>query len=100
MKKKFLTTAIAFIIFASANAQTNVRQENQGTRTENGVQSGELTKREQRRIEHQQENVQKLENKAKKDGVVTDKEQARINAAQNRSSRSIARKKHNGRDGN
>ncbi|MBI5858799.1 MAG: hypothetical protein HZB42_14300 [Sphingobacteriales bacterium] len=100
MKKKFLSAAIAFVIFAGAHAQTNVRQDNQENRTENGVQSGELTRREQRRIDHQQENVQKLENKAKKDGVVTDKEQARINAAQNRSSRSIARKKHNGRDSN
>lgn len=98
MKKKFLSATIAFLFITAANAQTNVRQENQEKRTENGVQSGELTSREQKRIEHQQANVQRLENKAKKDGVVTNKEQARINAAQNRASRNIARKKHNRRD--
>jgi hypothetical protein len=100
MKFKFVLTVIASVFIMNVQAQTNVRQNNQETRTENGVESGELTKGEQRRIEHQQENVQKLENKAKKDGTVTNKEQARINAAQNRSSRSIARKKHNGRDSN
>jgi hypothetical protein len=100
MKLKIALTLLAAVCIMQAKAQTNVRQENQENRTENGVNSGELTKREQRRIEHQQQNVQRLENKAKKDGVVTSREQARINAAQNHSSRSIARKKHNKRDSN
>jgi uncharacterized protein YlxW (UPF0749 family) len=100
MKFKLALTVIASVFIMNAQAQTNVRQDNQKDRTENGVQSGELTNREQKRIEHQQANVQKLENKAKKDGTVTNKEQARINAAQNRTSRSIARKKHNRRDEN
>ncbi|MCX6317166.1 MAG: hypothetical protein NTW29_07735 [Bacteroidetes bacterium] len=98
MKWKIVCTVLALTCMMQSKAQTNVRQENQEQRTENGVNSGELTKREQRRIEHQQENIQRLENKAKKDGEVTAREQARISAAQNRASRSIARKKHNGRD--
>jgi hypothetical protein len=100
MNLKFALTIIVTALLVQAKAQTNVRQNNQETRTENGVNSGELTKREQRRIEHQQQNIQRLENKAKKDGQVTAKEQARINVAQNRASRSIARKKHNKRDSN
>jgi hypothetical protein len=35
-----------------------------------------------------------MENRAKTDDVVTDKERARIGAAQNRASRHIARQKH------
>jgi uncharacterized membrane protein YebE (DUF533 family) len=35
-----------------------------------------------------------MEDRAKSDGVVTNKERARIGAAQNRASRHIAREKH------
>lgn len=100
MKQKFLLAAIAFLFFATANAQVNKRQQNQQARTKQGVKSGEITKHEAKRIHTQQKHVQHIETKAKSDGVVTKKEKAKLKVAQNRSSRSIYRKKHNKRDRN
>ena len=100
MKQKLMGLTIAFLFFATANAQVNVRQQNQKDRTKQGVKSGELTNREVNRIKTQQKHVQHLENKTKSDGVVTKKEKVKLNAAQNAASSSIYRKKHNKRDKN
>lgn len=70
------------------------RQANQEARIQQGVQSGQLTQREATRLEKGQERVQKMEDKAKADGVVTKKERARIQHAQNVQSRHIAKQKH------
>ena len=70
------------------------RQDNQEARIQQGVQSGQLTQREAARLEKGQERVQKMEDKAKADGVVTKKERARIQHAQNVQSRHIAKQKH------
>jgi len=70
------------------------RQENQEKRIERGVDSGQLNAAEAARLNKQQENINKMENKAKADGVVTKKERARIGHAQDRTSRHIARQKH------
>jgi len=70
------------------------RQANQEARIQQGVQSGQLTQREAARLEKGQERVQKMEDKAKADGVVTKKERARIQHAQNVQSRHIAKQKH------
>jgi hypothetical protein len=53
-----------------------------------------LTGKEAARLEKGQEHVQKVEDKAKADGVVTKKERARIQQAENVQSRHIARQKH------
>ena len=70
------------------------RQANQEARIQQGVQSGQLTQREAARLEKGQERVQKMEDKAKADGVVTKKERARIQHAQDVQSRHIAKQKH------
>jgi hypothetical protein len=70
------------------------RQANQEKRIEQGVQSGELNKKEAARLEKGQAHVQKMENKAVADGKVTNKEKERIEHAQNVQSRRIAREKH------
>ena len=70
------------------------RQANQEARIQQGVQSGQLTQREAARLEKGQERVQKMEDKAKADGVVTKKERARIQHAQNVQSLHIAKQKH------
>lgn len=70
------------------------RQVNQEQRIEKGVESGQLNEREAARMNKQQDRVEKMEDKAKADGVVTNKERAKIGAAQNRTSRNIAREKH------
>jgi hypothetical protein len=58
------------------------------------VASGQLTRRETRRLEHQQAAIDKAEDKAKADGSVSAQERRRLTHAQNHASRSIARQKH------
>ena len=58
------------------------------------AEDGQLNEREANRLNRQQEQVNKMEDGAKSDGVITKKERARISAAQNRASRHIAREKH------
>ena len=82
-----------------AYAQTNTpmidqRQANQEKRIDQGIASGQLNEREANRLNKQQEHVNKMEARAKSDGVMTKKERARIVAAQDRASRHIAREKH------
>lgn len=82
---------------ALAQAETPVidqRQANQEKRIDQGIVSGQLNEREANRLNKQQEHVNKIEDKAKADGVVTKGERARINHAQDRASRHIAREKH------
>ena len=95
----FAVTAMALLVtgMAYAKAETRVidqRQANQEQRIDQGVASGQLNKREANRLNKQQKHINKVEGRAKSDGVVTRKERARINAAQNRASRHLAREKH------
>ena len=53
-------------------------------RIDQGVASGQLNEREANRLNKQQEHVNKIEDKAKSDGVVTKKERAKIEHVQNR----------------
>ena len=62
------------------------------------MQSGELTARETGTLARQQARIQAHENRAGADGVVTARERARLSAQQDHASRSIYRRKHNGRD--
>ncbi|THJ24879.1 MAG: hypothetical protein CAF45_003555 [Nitrospira sp. CG24E] len=100
MKRVLLTvTAMTLLMTGVAYAETETpaidqRQANQEQRIDQGVASGQLNKREANRLNRQQRHINKIEDKAKSDGVVTKKERARIGAAQNRASRHLAREKH------
>ncbi len=113
MIKKLSTVAAAVLAFAtfSVAAQggaasapgTNTpridqRQANQEKRIDQGVASGELTKREARRMNRQQAAVNKAEDKAKADGTVTAQERRQLTKAQNATSRSIRRQKHDAQE--
>jgi hypothetical protein len=74
------------------------RQAKQEQRIDQGIASGELTKREAHRLEHQQAAINKAEDKAKADGSVTAKERKRLTHAQNHASRNIYRQKHDRQD--
>jgi uncharacterized protein YlxW (UPF0749 family) len=100
MKLKLTFVLIAFLGVMNAKAQVNARQKNQKERAVQGAQSGELTKREAKRIKEQQENVNDYEAKLRSDGELSKKDKAKLDAAQDRTSRSIYRKKHNKRDRN
>lgn len=101
MKLKNIVTALCVSVLAlPALAQTastpriDQRQANQQQRIEQGVQSGALTQQEAARLQHGQEHVQNIENKATADGKVTAKERARIEHAQDVQSKRVYRQKH------
>jgi hypothetical protein len=102
---KFKTSIAALVIAAlpaMAFAQTTTpatpridqRQAEQQKRIDQGVKSGELTRRETAKLEKGQAKVQRMEAKAKADGVVTAKERKQIAREQNKQSKRIAREKH------
>jgi opacity protein-like surface antigen len=99
MFKKVLLASILVAATSSASfAWTPVidaSQNAQGHRIYDGVQSGQLTYGETRSLVKGQIHVQRLENRAKSDGVVTIGERARIRTAQVVQSARIFRKKHN-----
>jgi hypothetical protein len=75
----------------------NERQKNQRARIRQGVQSGELTKGEARKLRQEQKTIQAEKQMAKADGKVTPAERAQMRKDQNKASRDIYRLKHNNR---
>lgn len=96
MKKILLTVSAMTLLMtemAFAEAETPVidqRQMNQEQRIDQGIANGRLNERGANRLNAQQEHVNKMEERAKSDGVMTKMERARIGVAQNRASRHIA----------
>ncbi|MBX7219247.1 MAG: hypothetical protein K1Y36_04820 [Blastocatellia bacterium] len=90
-----LVTTFALPALAQNTPKVDKRQKNQQQRINQGVQNGELTKREARHLEKHEAKLQAKETKAKSDGVVTPEERARLQKAENRNSRKIYRRKHN-----
>ena len=98
-----ISTLLATLSLAAQAQQTNTprvdqRQANQERRIDQGVAAGSLSASEAAHLERQQDRVDHMENRAKSDGQVTRRERAKLHAAQDHSSRTIARKKHNGRE--
>jgi hypothetical protein len=89
--------SILAVTVAYAQADTpriDQRQANQEQRIEKGLAGGHLTEREANRLSNQQERINRMEDRAKSDGVVSKKERKTLHAAQDRSSRKIAHQKH------
>jgi len=96
---KSLAVAVSLLVAGTALAQTgtpgiNERQENQKARIEQGVKSGELTRREAGKLRAEQRAIRAEKRLAKADGVVTPAERAKIRRDQRRASRDIYRQKH------
>ena len=70
------------------------RQEKQDERIERGIEKGQITKKEARRLEKGQEHVEDLEEKARRDGKVTKDEKRRIEKAQDKQSQQIQKQRH------
>ena len=101
LRVMFLALAAATMTasLAAANPATpriDRREVRQHVRIHEGVRSGELTRGEARSLRVGQRHVNRMERRAKSDGVVSMRERARINHAQNHQSRRIYRLKHNG----
>jgi len=105
---KTLTAVAISLAFAAfgASAQTaaaapgantpriDQRQANQEKRIDQGIASGQLTKRETRRLEKEQAHINRAEDKAKADGSVTAKERKHLTKMQNKASKDIYHQKH------
>jgi hypothetical protein len=74
--------------------RVDAREKVQKERIKEGVKSGELTRREARRLAAEQKKIRVDEAKAKSDGKVTARERAKLNKQLNKASRDIARQKH------
>ena len=102
MFKKIALAAAALVSLSGVFAATaaagtpglDQRQENQAQRIRQGVQSGELTHPEARRLVHGQRELRRDERAAKADGVVTGRERAQLQREASQQSRRIHRQKH------
>lgn len=93
-----LGLAMLSLSVAAGTPVADERQQNQDERIDAGVASGEITKREEARLDAQQERIDDKEARIKSDGVVTKRERARLQRSENRASRNIARQKHDRQD--
>ncbi len=88
-----LTLALAGIA-AGGTPNADARQAHQRERIEQGVASGELTRAETRRLAAGQVHLNRVEERAKADGVVTGRERVHLHHEAQQQSRRIHRQKH------
>jgi hypothetical protein len=98
------TLAILALVLINCSAiqagEVLVRENNQQSRINQGIQSGELTPFEASQLEHAQNRIEKHRAKALSDGKLTWNERARLHHEQKVQSRKIFKFKHNRRDVN
>ncbi len=83
-----------------ATPRVDQREANQQARIEAGVASGQLNRREARRLEREQAQIRAAERHAKADGVVTPRERRQIERMQKQASANIHAEKHDGQGAN
>jgi uncharacterized membrane protein YebE (DUF533 family) len=94
MNKLIFSLALVAAIATASHAQANKRQAVQKARIVEGVQSGDLTRREAAKLAAEQANIKATKQAAKADGVVTPVEKAVIAQKQNRADRHIRKEKN------
>ncbi|MBL7943735.1 MAG: hypothetical protein JNM00_13260 [Flavobacteriales bacterium] len=98
--KKILTTLLILLAVQLTYAQSNhgredKRQKAQRARIRDGVKDGDITRGEQMALNAQQRKVKRMEVKFQRDGIITPAEKLKLERAQDRANRNIARKKNN-----
>lgn len=78
---------------ASADREDK-RQVRQRARIHEGVRSGELTHDEAKKLRAGERRIRRMERRAEADGIVTEKEAAKLERAQDRMSDKIHQEKH------
>jgi hypothetical protein len=104
MKSHRIAIATALLLGVSSfavlrAAEVDQRQEKQQDRIEQGEKSGELTNKEAKHLEKEHKAIGKeiKADRAANGGKLTKEEKKDINQQQNKESKQIYRKKHNGR---
>lgn len=101
--KKVAALIFPVLVVFSVNAladRGDVRQDRQAERIAQGVSSGELTKKETKRLINQQRSIARTEKRFKSDGIYTRKERAIVEAKQDKASAAIYAQKHDRQDRN
>lgn len=80
--------------------QDQQRDVNQQQRIEQGLKSGQLSTQEAGHMERDEQHVNRMESRDLKNGSISPAEQARLNAAQNKTSQAVSSAKHNATTGN
>jgi hypothetical protein len=96
-----LVVALAITSIAEAQTRTpaiNQRERSQERRINQGVRSGELTRREAYNLRGRERHIRKEEMKYKADGRLSNAERRPLRREENRTSRAIYRDKHNNRE--
>jgi hypothetical protein len=78
--------------------RVNARQQSQRERIQQGVRSGELTRRETHNAREDQRDIRQLERAYKSDGKLTGGERRDLNHEQNQASRELYRDKHDAQE--
>ncbi len=101
MKNLLMSVLAVTILVATAEARRDQhREQNQQNRIQQGVQSGALTKKETKKLRKGQKHIDRLQAKAKADGVISPEEKMRIEKAQDRQSKLIYKQKHDAQNRN
>jgi uncharacterized protein HemX len=75
---------------ADSTKRIDKRQDNQESRIEKGRESGNITKKEERKLETNQKKIDTAEKKAMADGKVTKKERTQVEKMQDKQNKAIA----------
>jgi hypothetical protein len=102
LSASLLTLAGVLAVASASQADTrhtrdpgvNARQHNQRERIQQGVRSGELTRRETGRLVEEQRDVRQLERAYKSDGTLTGAERQDLHQQLNQQSQEIYEEKH------
>ncbi len=97
MRKLFAVATLGIFLGSGIGFAENIkkREKRQQDRIDQGVKSGELTKKEALKLEKKEAELHRKIKKDRKDGEgLTAKERAKIRHEQNKLSRQIAKQKH------
>lgn len=97
MKKYLIILSLLTLNLEAAESGANprnARERHQEKRIKNGVKSGELSKKETRRLVREQKKIDHFQKKAASDGTITDREKHKLKRMQKRASRDIWKQKH------
>lgn len=97
MKNLVLTIALFSSVFAFSQQKEDWNLRGERKRTAQGIQSGEINKKEAAVIHKQARDVKQAKRSAAADGVVTPRERAKIAKQDQQLDRTIKRAKHNRR---
>ena len=97
MKNLVLAIALFSSVFAFSQQKEDWNLRGERKRTAQGIQSGEINKKEAAIIHKQARDVKQAKRNALADGVVTPKERAKVAVQDRQLDRTIKRAKHNRR---